>query len=224
MVYKTLLDLSTLRLQRLDGSVNSHAERLLMKYKTVTSVVRSTPPTILDRARAQTSPDSIYDLELSPHLREHKIGHIDCDQGERFHQALSKGVSGQWVNAKYYPFVQVIIDWLRDEGVTKVLSEWEFRESKRLRGCCDLMVTGGPNRRGIVEIKLVNSLPEWRPPGDDQLQLGLYASMAALRFGDYHSYWGALAYVAPSNRTIRIFQFSNMEPCCCAANRVLEAA
>jgi hypothetical protein len=193
-----------------------------MPNPTVTSVVRCTSLRTLERFFASIEPDQIYDLELAPFLRSPAMGRPDADLGEAFHAALASGIRGQWVEHAFYPYVRVIRDWLTDDGVTRFYSEWEFRYA-RIPGKCDLLVTGGPNCRGVVEVKLVNHLPETAPT-DDACQLALYVRDAADRYHDYHRFWGAIAYVAPSERAVRVFQWESMEESCRAAAKILSAA
>jgi len=142
-----------------------------MKSHTITSIVRNTSTRSLSRAFAGLDPDQIYDLELSPRLRCSTVGRIDCAAGQRFHSDLATSISGQWIDRQYWPYTRVLRDWLKDAGVTNIWSEWEFRSHRRVVGYCDLLVKGGPNARGVVEVKLVNNLPEV-PPSDDQCQVG----------------------------------------------------
>jgi hypothetical protein len=194
-----------------------------MKKPTVTSVVRNAPSHALSQAFADIKSAESYDLELSRSLRAPAMGRPNCVLGENFHSALANALRGEWIDRRYWPYVRVLRDWLADEGVTRIYSEWEFRNSKQIRGCCDLLVAGGPNKRGVLEVKLVGQLPE-ECPYDDQCQLGLYTRAAADRFHDYGSYWGALAYVCPQARVIRIFEWQSMNACCKAAGQVLAAA
>jgi hypothetical protein len=194
-----------------------------MRNHTVTSIVRNASEKALIRAFTTNTPDEIYDLDLSPHLRSSSVGRIDCAAGERFHGDLASSLSGKWIDRQYWSYTRVLRDWLKDIGVTKIWSEWEFRGHRRVVGCCDLLVKGGPNARGVVEVKLVNRLPE-EPPSDDQFQLGLYTHNAAARFHDYDSYWGALAYVHPRSGSIRVFEWRTMNRCCHAARRILGPA
>lgn len=194
-----------------------------MKSHSVTSIIRNASEKVLNRAFTANTPDDIYDLVLSPHLHCPRVGRIDCAAGERFHRDLAASVNGQWIDRQYWPYTRVLRDWLKDNGVTRVWSEWEFREGYRVVGCCDLLVKGGANARGVVEVKLINNLPEM-PPGDNQCQLGLYARKAAAKFQDFDSYWGALAYVHPLSRSIRVFEWTKMGRCCHAAHRILRAA
>jgi len=185
----------------------------------VTSIVRNVRPRTLNKAFTGIDPNQSYDLELSNRLVAPSIGRSDCDLGERFHQALNRSIHGGWVERQFWPYARVLKDWLKDIGVSQIWSEWEFR-SAPVKGCADLLVAGGPNHRGVVEIKLVNKIPEF-PAQDDLAQLGMYVCLAAGRFGDYQRYWGGLAYVHPYSRTIRIFEFSSAAPLCQAANTLI---
>ena len=196
-----------------------------MKNQSVTSVIRGASRDALRRAFSSAAPDQIYDLEIRSHVRGPRIGTVDRARGEAFHEALSQGFSGQWVAPQYFPFVRVIKDWLDDEGVTRSLSEWEFRGSKAVRGRCDLLVKGGPNQRGVIETKLKG--PKRLPQAvlvDDLLELSLYTATAAERFHDYDRFWGALVYVHPASHLIRVFEWRTMGCCCEAANQILKVA
>jgi hypothetical protein len=190
---------------------------------TVTSVVRSTPLQDLLQGFAKAFPDQVFDLQLSPMLRGPSMGLPDRKLGDAFHAALSRGIRGKWIDRQFWPFVHAIKEWLKYEGVSRTQTEWSFRGSKHLRACCDLLVKGGFNNRGILEVKLIGILPD-ELSKDDQFQLSLYTLAAAERFRDYSNFWGAVIYVCPEVRTIRVFQFTKMDTCCHAAKQILQAA
>lgn len=190
---------------------------------TVTAVVRGASQNVLGEAFRKSDPYKRFDLEIDLRSRNPVAINTGCTAGEEFHAELSSAIQGNWVSYKYWPYVQGIRDWLSREGVTWTLGEWEFRFAKAVRGKCDLLVKGGVNGRGVIEAKLVKSLPE-APPCDDRCQLGLYVCAAADRHCDYHHYWGALAYVCPRRRTIRIYRWRSMKDNCHAARQVLRAA
>jgi hypothetical protein len=116
---------------------------------------------------------------------------------------------------------------MESEGVTKKRSEWVFRHSKHLKARCDVLADGGYNKKGILEFKLTGRIPDAEALPESHLaELSMYAFAATEtdQFTDHSQHWGAVVYVCPSERTIRVFQFNKMTDCCNAAKRVLEAA
>jgi hypothetical protein len=190
----------------------------------VTSLVRNAPTWAINQAFADAHPDASYDLELSQHMRGPKIHFIGIDEGERAHAAISALIRGKWSERRFWPYARVLRDWLDDVGVKRIWTDWQLRETGKFVGACDILVSGGPRQSGVVEVKLVNTLPEFHRR-DHLLQLSLYARGLAENRGSFRGYWGALAYIAPAARTIRVFEWTDGLPHCCeTAGKLLRAA
>jgi hypothetical protein len=113
------------------------------------------------------------------------------------------------------------------EGVTKKRSEWEFRQSKQLKARCDVLTDGGLNKRGILEFKLTGKVPcPDALPEAHLAELSMYACADAETDESTANSgrWGAVIYVCPAERTLRVFQFTTMTNCCAAADTILKAA
>jgi hypothetical protein len=191
----------------------------------VTSLVRNAPTRALNRAFAGAHPDSSYDLELSPHIKGARVPYIGIDEGENAHAAISALIRGEWADRRFWPYACVIRDWMSDIGVQRVWTDWHIQETGRFVGSCDLLVSGGPRSSGVIEVKFVNrGLPEFHRM-DHLFQLSLYARGLAEMRGGFDRYWGAIAYVCPSARTIRVFEWTvGMPRCCQSADFLLRAA
>jgi len=199
----------------------------IMNRPTVTKLVRKTSFATLRAAFSDVIPDQVFDLKLDPKLRSHELRAPDCELGEEFHEALALGIRGERVPTRFWPFVFVILAWMESEGVTKKRSEWEFRSSKSLKGRCDVLADGGFNKRGILEFKLTGKVPDADALPDAHLaELSMYACADAEtdEFTANSSRWGAVVYVCPSARSLRVFQFTTMNDCCAAAQTILKAA
>jgi hypothetical protein len=195
-----------------------------MHRPTVTNLVRHTA---LRSTFSELKPDQVFDLKMDPKLRTSALRAPDRELGDEFHKALAGGFRGEWVPQRFWPFVYVILAWMESEGVTRTRSEWKFRKSKQLNGRCDALIEGGVNKKGILEFKLTGNIPDADALPEAHLaELSLYACAAVETdvSTNHSSQWGAVVYVCPSERTLRIFQFANMTACCEAANRVLKAA
>ncbi len=84
-------------------------------------------------------------------------------------------------------------------------------ESGPMHGNCDLMLFGGPKRRGIAELKLIRygQLDE-ALPGRALAQLGSYVSLVDRR-GDGSATWAVLVFAEIQNRMVKIRGFSSAE-------------
>jgi hypothetical protein len=201
-----------------------------MSYRSVSHVAKNAPASLLRRILSSAEPDLSFDLELTPSNKGPFLGSPNRLLGERFHAAIAAGAhNSHWesVSPEFLPYSRVLRDWLTDEGVESVLSEWQFRRPGRLRGVCDLLVKGGPNARGVVELKLTDSLNGLEARTHhlkNQAQVGMYGLLAAGRFHDYQNFWGALAYICPSAEIIRVYQWTSMDAACRAAKQILRVA
>ena len=196
-----------------------------MSRPTVTALVRDTPSHTLSAAFSRADPDQVYDLRMDPNLKTLAMRAPDRELGLEFHEALAAGIRGEWVERRFWPFVFVILTWLESEGVVAKRSEWEFRQSKQLTGRCDVITDGGFNKKGILEFKLTGKIPDADSLSEAHLaELSMYACAAAEEFEDYSNHWGAVVYVCPHARNLRVFQFTTMADCCAAANTILKAA
>jgi hypothetical protein len=198
-----------------------------MPLPTVTDIVRQTCNTTLRSIFSEVKPDQVFDLKMDPKLRTSYMRAPDRELGNEFHKALARGVRGEWVPHRYWPFVYVILAWMESEGVTRTHSEWKFGRSKQLNGRCDAVIEGGVNKKGVLEYKLTGKIPDADALPEAHLaELSLYACAAVETDAstNHSSQWGAVVYICPSERTLRIFQFTNMTACGEAANRVLKAA
>jgi hypothetical protein len=198
-----------------------------MYRPTVTKLVRKTPFTTLRAAFSEVIPDQVFDLNMDTNLKTRAMRAPDCGLGDEFHKALASGIRGEWVAPLFWPFVFVILAWMESEGVINKRSEWEFRQSKQLKARCDVLTKGGLNETGILEFKLTGKIPDAEALPEAhlaELSLYAYASAETDKAVDPCKRWGAVVYVCPSARSLRVFQFTTMTHCCAAAETILKAA
>jgi hypothetical protein len=91
------------------------------------------------------------------------------------------------------------------------LGAWEIQIERPLapigcvpRGVCDLFVQGGPQRRGVVEVKVLAHGACNKPRGRDLMQVGAYARLASGQ-GSFDKVWAAVAYVELENCRVHLF-------------------
>lgn len=106
------------------------------------------------------------------------------------------------------PWLSALRTKLCDLGVCSFSPEVRLAPSAEIPdGICDLVVAGGFQRRGAIEIKVTQTLPE-RPASEHLLQVGAYADLLAHESRTARV-WAALAYVSFQQPGIRIFAYSS---------------
>lgn len=102
------------------------------------------------------------------------------------------------------PWLATCRDALRERGAKHLDPEVKLEGGDRLpKGRCDLIAHGGLAELGVIEVKVVGSLPE-EPADAHLLQVSGYAVLAEDAY-DEHRIWAAVAYVSLRERQVRLF-------------------
>lgn len=122
--------------------------------------------------------------------------------GCRLHETLAEGSD--------HPVVGLVRREVRKLGGGRLHAERSFREWAGVPpGRADL-VASGPGGTGVVEIKVVATLPD-EPRGRDACQLGGYTRLAAHWARDLARAWAVLCYVDLAAGQCRMFVFRGRE-------------
>jgi len=181
----------------------------------ITTITRSLTPMQLSSAYSGLEADIVLDLPVRPNCY---VGLIDRDPlqaGIDFaNLALRMGDNDPLSKKEkaYLPWLSVARRALDDMGVRQMDIEATLgNKSDPLHGVCDLLMAGGPQRRGVGETKLIRygQLGETLP-GRALAQLGSYVSLADRRRGGATA-WAVLVFAEIQNRMVKIRGYSSAE-------------
>ena len=128
------------------------------------------------------------------------------------------------IEKAYLPWVGVLRTMLRDLGVWKMENEVALSPVGCVpNGVCDLLVHGGPQSRGAIEVKLLMNGTLDHPRGRNLAQVGSYARLIA-RHGSFDTIWAAVAYVEIEARQVQLFGFANSRELVTQTLELLRAA
>lgn len=129
------------------------------------------------------------------------------DLGCEFHDLLYRIADRKALSArerKFLPWLVTCRDALRENGAGYLEPEVEMEAGRNLpKGRCDLIAHGGPAELGVIEVKVVNTLPD-EPSDAHLLQMSGYAVLAEEVYAK-RRIWAALAYVSLRERRVRLF-------------------
>ncbi len=156
-----------------------------------------------------------------------RLGHQDTyTLGCHLHAALRRYEDSAELTSNernLWPYVAELRNSLKGLGVQRIQAERPLEAHAGVpRGQCDLLLTGGLRRRGVVEVKVVEHLPE-EPLTLNCLQLGGYLWLAA-RNDRFERWWGCVAYVSISERKIRLYAYRTIRPLVTRAAELFRAA
>ena len=119
--------------------------------------------------------------------------------GIDLHRAVAAAVHGRQPSPGYVSVSERLLAGLKESGVYKIRSE-VCLDHPDVRGKCDLLVHGGYNESGVVEIKACNDVPDYALCRH-RMQLSLYLYAASTRRHGPGSYWGAICVLLVTVRT-----------------------
>lgn len=182
---------------------------------TVTSITRSLKPADLKSAFLDLDADIALDLPVQPNRFANLIASDPLEAGADFAQLTLRMADYGALSEKekaYLPWLSVARRALVELGVRRMDIEAKLgRKSGPLHGVCDLLMSGGPKRVGVAELKLIrygelsDVLPERA-----LLQLGSYVSLADRR-GDGRAVWAVLVFVEIKHRMVKLRGFRSAE-------------
>jgi len=135
--------------------------------------------------------------------------------GDTLHEALAEAFSGSWVSRDVWPYCHAAKEWLDKQGVNRIEVEQPIQSNER-HGVCDVLAFDRNNARFVLDWKYANSGLPTKPKPENVFQLGLYGALA--RGPGRIS--GAIAYIAPRERKIRIFNWADLSDCAAEADRL----
>ncbi len=129
--------------------------------------------------------------------------HLGCE----FHDLLYRISDRETLDARermLLPWLATVRNALRERGAGRLEPEVELEGCDHLpNGRCDLIAHGGLAELGVIEVKVVGSLPD-EPADAHLLQVAGYAVLAEDVY-DEHRIWAAVAYVSLRERQVRLF-------------------
>lgn len=175
----------------------------------ITSIARSLPESAIIRGMRGLSFDETrtvrVSLEASNPLADADAYFLGCS----FH-ALLRRLSDHEALSKQekmmLPWLSALRAMLRDMGVKNIDPRVRFPARGGLPGGePDLMVHGGPQKLGVIEVKVVDQFPA-RPAHEHLLQVGAYAAHVAR--GDCFSHpWAGVVYVSFKRAQLDLFVY-----------------
>lgn len=161
-------------------------------------------------AKQRISEDIHHDFVLNrtvPVSRGEIPSGTPFDLGCEFHGLLYRISDRKPLTArerKLLPWLVTCRDALRENGAGYLEPEVEMEAGRNLpKGRCDLIAHGGPAELGVIEVKVVNTLPD-EPSDAHLLQMSGYAVLAEEVYAK-RRIWAALAYVSLRERRVRLF-------------------
>lgn len=181
----------------------------------ITAITRSLTPIQLSSAFADLEADIVLDLPVRPNRHVELIDRNPLQAGIDFSELALRMCDNGPLSAKekaYLPWLSVARRALDDMGVWRMDIEATLgNKSDPLHGVCDLLMAGGPKKRGIGETKLIRygQLGDTLP-GRALAQLGSYISLADRRRGGA-AMWAVLVFAEIQNRMVKIRGYSSAE-------------
>jgi len=142
--------------------------------------------------------------------------------GMDLHRSVTSAVRGREVSRDHASITERLLSWLWQTGVNEIRPEVNL-DHPDVRGNCDLLVRGGYNDTGIIEIKACNEVPDYAL-SKHRMQLSLYLYAVATRNRGESGCWGAIAYCSLVTGHIRLFVWPDGTPNRKAMYRALKLA
>jgi hypothetical protein len=178
----------------------------------VSSITRTLNHNIANAAYKGVCPDIVRTCAVPPGPNSHLISRDPLTAGTELHALLGRIADNDPLSPKekaYLPFMATLRTMVRDVGAAHMDSETDLPAAGTIPGgACDLLVRGGPQRRGVVEVKVLMHGTQKAPRGRDLAQVGAYARLIARR-GSFDHVWAAVAYVELETGLVRFYGFTN---------------
>lgn len=183
-----------------------------MNTTTVTTLTRSIPRYASDAAFSYLTPDIVRVSTVKPSRHTDLISTDPLTAGTEFASLLGRMGDNDTLSPKekaYLPWMNALRGMVWDLGAWQMDIESPLVASGVVpHGICDLLVYGGPQRRGVVEVKVLTRGSVKTPRGRDLAQVGAYARLVAGK-GSFDRVFAAVAYVELETRVVRLFGVSN---------------
>lgn len=183
-----------------------------MNTTTVTALTRSIPRHTSDAAFSSLTPNIVRVSNVKSGLHADLISGDPLTAGNAFAALLERmGDNGPLTPEEkaYLPWMNALRRMVWDLGAWQMDIEAPLVASGGVpHGICDLMVYGGPQRRGVIEVKVLTRGSVKTPRGRDLAQVGAYARLIAGK-GSFDRVFAAVAYIELETRVVRLFGVSN---------------
>ena len=194
---------------------------------TVSIITRSLDKQTANAAYLGVCPDIVRTCAVPPGQYRHLVSSDPLTAGNELHALLGRMNDHNALSPTekaYLPWIDAFRTAVRGLGVSKMDAEFALSSVGRVPGgVCDLLVRGGPQKRGVVEVKVLLHGTQEQPRGRDLAQLGSYARLIA-GGGSFDHVWGAVAYIELDSHLVRIYGFKNARKLVTQTLELLRAA
>ena len=193
----------------------------------VSTITRTLDFNIANAAYEGVCNDIVRTCAVPPGEYSHLLSADPRTAGNELHALLGRmNDNGPLLDTEkaYLPWVGVLRTMLRGMGVFQMENEVALSPIGCVpNGVCDLLVHGGPQPRGAIEVKLVMNGTLDHPRGRNLAQVGCYSRLIA-RHGSFDAIWAAVAYVEIEARQVQLFGFANSRELVTQTLELLRAA
>lgn len=193
----------------------------------VTTLTRSIPRHVSDAAFSFFAPDIVRVSNVNPGRHANLISADPLTAGTAFASLLER----MGDNYPLSPTEKAYLPWM--VALRKMvwgMGAWQMDIEAPLsaighvpQGICDLLVHGGPQRRGVIEVKVLTRGSVKTPRGRDLVQVGAYARLLA-KHGSFDDVFAAVAYVELEAKAVRLLGVSNARKLVTTTLQLLKAA
>ena len=178
----------------------------------VTTLTRSIPRHISDAAFSSLNPDIIRVSAVKPGRYTHLISAEPLTAGTAFASFLERMGDNDPLAPEekaYLPWMVALRKMVWDLGAWQMDIESILDARGNVpRGVCDLLIYGGPQHRGVVEVKVITRGSVEKARGRDLAQVGAYARLIAGK-GSFDRVFAGVAYIELETRVVRLIGVSN---------------
>jgi len=192
----------------------------------ITSVARSLPDPTLVRGLSGLSFDSEQTVDVPRGIESPLSGADPYFLGCQFHALLKRVSDRERLSDQeklLLPWLNALRTTLRSMGVGKLDPSVRFRSAHGIpKGQPDLIADGGPRSKGVIELKVVYSIPT-QPEHEHLLQVGGYAAHLSSSSRFRHP-WASLVYASFREAKLRFFIFDDTRPLVTKSRSLFECA
>jgi len=193
----------------------------------VTTLTRSIPRHTSDAAFSSLNPDIVRVSAVKPGRHSHLISTDPLTAGNAFAALLERMGDNAPLSVQekaYLPWMVALRKLIWDLGAWKMDIEHSLSPVGEVpRGICDLRIHGGPQRRGVIEVKVIARGIVEKPRGRDLSQVGSYARLIAGK-SSFDQIFAAVAYVELETKCVRLFGVSSSRRLITTTLELLRAA
>lgn len=194
---------------------------------TVTTLTRSISQAQSNAAFNTLKPDILRCQSVKVAGATHLISSDPLQAGNHFAALLKRmGDSDPLTPTEkaYLPWMLVLRQMIWDLGAWEMEIESPLKACGGIpRGVCDLLVRGGPKKRGVIEVKVISRGEIHVPRGRDLAQVGAYARLVA-GHGQFDHVFAGVAYIELESRKVRLYAVSGVNQLVQATVQLLRAA